>query len=128
MPRKEYGGIGPEGQEYKFLGKEIAYDDLLFRMLIAIANHIIKGEDATNLIAHLEDTFPYIDDDYNEKIKEAKAELTKKLDDAKDKYGHSDYSKEQRAIAEFTKTKYRELCKLFKRRKKFPQEAEEEWL
>lgn len=113
--------------DYRFLGKEIEYDKLLFKYLSAIADTSIRGSDATNLVNLLESTFTYKDERYVSQMQKARDELERKLKKSRNsKYGRVDPAKQRQAITEFTMTKYNEICRLMKRKKKFPQEAEEE--
>lgn len=113
--------------EHKFLGKEVAYYDGLFRLWLAIMNKVAKGEDVTNLVNHLEASFPYKDKEYERAIKKANETLRAGLR-GKDKYGRRDVAKSTKAVVEFTMMKYELLMALLKRRKVLPQEAEEEWM
>ena len=113
--------------DYKFLGKEVAYYDGLFRLWLAIMNSVAKGEDVTNLVNHLEASFPYKDDDYKKEIDKIQTELNKGIN-AKDKFGRFDTVSRNKAITEFTMKKYQLLIELFKRKRVLPHEAEEEWM
>lgn len=116
-----------KSEEYKYLGKEVAYYDGIFRLWLAIMNKIANGEDVTNLVDHLDASFPYKDKEYNEEMKRIQSELEVKFN-ASDKYGRPDNDRRKQAVTELTMKKYRAIIKLMYRKKVLPQEAEETWL
>jgi len=119
-----------EQSKDKFLGKELEYDKLIFNILESIrlssANGNIQGY-ITN-IGHLDDSFPYKTKEYTQELERLEKRLKRKLGDSTDRMGKPDHLEQQKAMMEFANGKYRLLCDLLKRKKKFPQEAEEEWL
>lgn len=112
-------------EDTRFLGKEVAYYEGLFKLWLAIMNKIAAGEDITNLVNHLESSFPYRDSKYNEEIKKAENEFRKKST-VTDRFGKPDKNEFNTAVAHFTLVKYKLLMQLLKRRKVLPQEAEVE--
>ncbi len=121
---------GKKGDGDKFLGKEVEFYKLIFEYLNAIRIASIMGDSERfiSLVNTLDNTFPYKDDEFKMAIKKAQEKLDGKLHGARDKFGKADDGANTQAFLEFSYVKYDELVKLFKRKKVFPQEAEEEWM
>lgn len=118
------------GDKNKFLGKELEFYKLIYELLGSIKNAIVSGdtEAYVRIVSHLADTLvPYLDDEYNNVMEEAQKELDFNMT-KRDRYGKSDSSVQENSIIEFTNKKYRELIRLFKTIKIFPQEAEVAWM
>lgn len=107
----------------KFLGKEVAYYEGIFRLWLKIMEKVSSGEDITNLVNHLEASFPYKDRKYKKAMEEATKVLRAGLE-ATDRFGRPNMLLRKKAISEFTSKKYEEILKLFKRKSVVPQEAE----
>lgn len=111
----------------KFLGKEVEFYRMIYEIMTAI-RHAVIGQDNErfiSLVNHLEDSFPYKTEKYLKAVDEAEKELFKARNDCIDKYGKPDQGKHYEATIKFINVKYRELIRLFKEKKIFPQEAEE---
>lgn len=112
----------------RFLGKEVEFYKIVYKILDAITNAVIAGDTQRfiSLVEHLERNYPYKNEKYLKLIEELNDEFDSKLRNIqKDRLGKEDHVEKFKVILEYHNKKFEYLVNLFKEKKMYPQEAEE---
>lgn len=115
----------------KPLSKDDKYDkEVIIDTIKSIRTAIIEGDDGKyiRLVEFFISSFPFKDKKFESAVKKLEGTLEDKLGETSDRYGKPMPEATGKAFLEFTQAKYEEFMDLLARKKKLPQEAEEEWL